>query len=181
MAPTPPVTLGGAVTTGGKAEGSEDPSLDGRFCSVAPSFCRVSFLQDVPGAQWWSGPRPTRARALGQTALRRWAPPSCAAGGACSLEVADCPGRGGGGRVQVGVRSRAAVVPGGGEPRVGVLRLCRLLTIGRRDGSRRRALTTAPPPGLAGHTPGLHAGPPVCDLAPVLQLGDPPCPWPRRP
>ena len=79
--PKPSITLGAAVTTGWKAEGSEDPGPGGRFWSAAPSLCRVSFLQEVPGVQWWSGPRPTLARALsvrGQRRLRRWALPSCA-------------------------------------------------------------------------------------------------------
>lgn len=43
-----------------------------------------------------------------------------------------------------GCGAGAAVFPSNGEPGVGVLRLCRLLTRGRRDRSQRRALTAAP-------------------------------------
>lgn len=146
--PKPSITLGGAVTTGRKAEGSEDPGTDGRFWSAAPSLCRVSFLQEVPGAQWWSGPRPTLARALsirGQRRLRPWAPPSCAVAERVPWRWQTALDRGGEEVPRSGCGAGGCCGSGRwGVGGGGVATLRTPLTRGRRDRSRRRALTTAP-------------------------------------
>ena len=128
--PKPSITLGAAVTTGWKAEGSEDPGPGGRFWSAAPSLCRVSFLQEVPGAQWWSGPRPTLARALsvrGQRRLWRWALPSCAVAERVPWRWQTALDGGGEEGPRWGCGAGGCCGSGCGELGVGVLRLCGLL------------------------------------------------------